>query len=82
MCYLGTITAWGVDYPLLIVDVCLSLMLLYIMGGKNVELGRLRRHIILLGRYSLFGYISQIAVLQLLYRSLRHINPGVGTLVI
>jgi peptidoglycan/LPS O-acetylase OafA/YrhL len=82
MCYLGTITAWGVDYPLLIVGVCLSLMLLYVMGGKNVELGRLQRHIILLGRYSLFGYISQIAVLQLLYRSLRHINLGAGTLVI
>jgi len=80
ICYLSTIAAWGVDYPVLIVGVCLSLMLLYFMGVKNVESGRLRQHIILLGKYSLFGYVAQIAILQLIFRILRYLNMESGVL--
>jgi hypothetical protein len=36
----------------------------------------------LLGSYSLFGYIVQIAILQLLYRSLRLVDLGVGRLAL
>jgi peptidoglycan/LPS O-acetylase OafA/YrhL len=81
LCYTLAITVWNVVYPLQVVGVCLSLMLIYMFGAKTGEPGRTRRHIILLGKYSLFGYIVQIAVLQLLYRSLWHIDFGVLSLV-
>src|SRR5207302_4152039 len=80
LCYTGAITIWDVVYPLQVVGVCLSLLLIYLVGAKNGEPGRMRRHIILLGKYSLFGYIAQIAVLQLIFRGLRHINLEAGAL--
>jgi len=69
--YLGAITFWDVIYPLQIVGVGLTLMLLYILGSISPEPGWLQRHTILLGKYSLFGYIVQVAILQLLHRGLR-----------
>ena len=82
LCYISAITVWDVVFPLQVVGVCLSLMLIYLLGAKNGEPGRMRSHIILLGKYSLFGYIAQIAILQLIFRVLRHINLGDGALVI
>jgi hypothetical protein len=81
LCYTIAITIWNVVYPLQVVGVCLSLMLIYLLGTKTGEPGKLRRHIILLGQYSLFGYIAQIAVLQMLYRSLRDFDLGAGVLL-
>ncbi len=81
-CYLIAIKVWNVIYPLQIVGVCLSVMLIYLVGAKAGELGRARKHVDLLGKYSLFGYIAQIAILQVLYRSLRHVNPGPGVLIL
>jgi hypothetical protein len=78
LCYTGAITIWNVVYPLQIVGVCLSLLLMYLVGAKEGEPGRIRRRIILLGKYSLLGYIAQIAVLQLILRGLRHTNLEVG----
>lgn len=69
--YVCAITIWDVVYPLQIVGVCLTLMLLYILGSIPKEPGRLQRHTILLGKYSLFGYIIQVAILQMLHRGLR-----------
>jgi len=66
--YLAAITVWDVPYPLLIPGVVLSLILLYMLGAMSGEDSRISRTIILLGKYSLFGYISQIAILQLLRR--------------
>src|SRR5207244_6028962 len=80
LCYAGAITIWDVVYPLQVVGVCLTLMLIYLLGANNDEPSLMRNHIILLGRYSLFGYIAQIAVLQLLYRSLSHIDLEDGAL--
>ena len=80
VCYISVITVWNVLYPLQIVGVCLTLMVIYLLGSKNGEPGRVRRHIVLLGKYSLFGYLTQIAVLQFIYRGLRHINLGAGAL--
>jgi peptidoglycan/LPS O-acetylase OafA/YrhL len=74
LCYAIAISIWNVIYPLQILGVCLSLMVIYLLGSGNSEPGRIRRHIILLGKYSLFGYIAQIAILQLLYRGLGHGN--------
>jgi len=82
LCYISAITVWNVIYPLQVVGVCLSLMLIYMLGAKNAEPGKLRRHIILLGKYSLFGYLTQIAILQIIYRGLQHIDLGGSELAI
>jgi peptidoglycan/LPS O-acetylase OafA/YrhL len=76
LCYTIAITIWNVPFPLLIVGVFLSVMVIYLVGGSGSEFGTLRSEVILLGRYSLFGYISQIAILQILSAGFRHINLG------
>lgn len=82
LCYVGVITLWDVTYPLQLVGVYLTLMLIYLLGASGPETGRVRRHIILLGKYSLFGYIATIAILQILLRSLRHSNGGAVALAV
>jgi hypothetical protein len=74
--YVVAITLWNVIYPLQIVGVCLSLMILYFLGTRGHDKGKVRSRILLLGRYSLFGYIAQIAILQVLRRGFRHIALG------
>ncbi|MDH4186727.1 MAG: DUF1624 domain-containing protein [Nitrospira sp.] len=69
--YLGAVTVWDVSYPLQVVGVCVNLMIIYLIGQVQGEPGRVRSYVLLLGRYSLVGYIAQIAILQALYRSLR-----------
>jgi peptidoglycan/LPS O-acetylase OafA/YrhL len=67
--YLYAIGAWGYVYWLQVIGVCLSVALFYMIGeriGDNV----LSRRVIWLGQYSLFAYILQIAVLQVLIRVL------------
>jgi hypothetical protein len=64
--YLAAITVWNVIYPLQIIGVYLSLMILYLMGLQSGEPGRIRATVVLLGKYSLLGYIGQIAILQCL----------------
>jgi peptidoglycan/LPS O-acetylase OafA/YrhL len=81
-CYVIAISIWNVVYPLQIVGVCLSLMLIYFIGTKGRESGAVTGRIILLGQYSLLGYIAQIAVLQVLRRGVRHIELGFGVLAI
>jgi peptidoglycan/LPS O-acetylase OafA/YrhL len=80
LCYICAITIWNVIYPLQVVGVCLSLMIIYLLGERSGDPGRMRGCIILLGQYSLFGYITQIVILQLLHRSLWHADLGVGVL--
>jgi hypothetical protein len=70
--YLVAITFWNVIYPLQILGVFLSLMILYWLGQTSDQPGLAARIAILLGKYSLFGYIAQIAVLQVLHFGLRH----------
>jgi hypothetical protein len=74
LCYVGAITLWNVIYPLQVLGVCLSLMILYLLGQQGDQPGRSQRIVILLGKYSLLGYIAQIAVLQVLRQGLRHTN--------
>lgn len=71
-CYLAAITVWNVIYVLQIVGVCLSLMIIYMIGDAGQRHGVIRSEIILLGQYSLVGYIAQIAILQVLYQAFRH----------
>jgi peptidoglycan/LPS O-acetylase OafA/YrhL len=68
--YIIAIRRWDVVYPLQIIGVALSLILIYWIGMASQEPRWMRRVVILLGNYSLFGYIAQIAILQLLHRSL------------
>src|SRR5437016_3915874 len=46
--YLIAIRIWDVTYPLLVVGVCLSVMLIYLVGAKASELGGVRKHVELL----------------------------------
>jgi len=65
--YLIAITVWNEIFPLQIVGVCLSLALLYMLGNTSVEGNAIRNVVMLLGQYSLLGYIAQIAILKLLH---------------
>jgi peptidoglycan/LPS O-acetylase OafA/YrhL len=78
--YLGVITARHVTFSLQIFGVLLSLMILFRLGDDEVLADRVQKCVVLLGRYSLFGYIAQIAVLQALYRLLRSHDPGAPAL--
>jgi peptidoglycan/LPS O-acetylase OafA/YrhL len=69
--YLAAITAWNVAFPLQIVGVCLTLLLIHQAACEAGSRGALQRWIIELGRYSLFAYIAQVAVLQVLRRVLK-----------
>jgi peptidoglycan/LPS O-acetylase OafA/YrhL len=82
LCYTIAITIWNVPFPLLIVGVFLSLMVIYLVGASGSEFGIIRSEFILLGKYSLFGYISQIAILQILSAGFRHVNLGLAGLVL
>jgi hypothetical protein len=72
--YLAAITFWNVKYPLQIIGVYLSLMILYLLGQHSGEPGKARATILLLGKYSLFGYIAQIAILQFLRLGFNHLR--------
>lgn len=80
--YLVAITLWNIPYPLQIAGVCLTLLVLYVLGSRPGEPGTVRGHIILLGKYSLLGYIAQMAFLQIIHRFVRHIDFGDGGLLI
>jgi peptidoglycan/LPS O-acetylase OafA/YrhL len=75
--FLGAITIWDVPFALRVIDVCLTLLVIYAVGDRSQKPAVLLRHVIVLGRYSLFGYIWQIAILQLLHRFLGHGALGV-----
>ena len=77
--YIGVITAWGVTYPLQLIGVFVNLMVIYSVA--EAADGRAGEHVALLGRYSLFGYIAQIAILQVLHRSVRPVSYGTVLLV-
>jgi hypothetical protein len=80
LCYAIAITVWNVPFPLLVVGVLLSLMVIYLVGISGSESGTIHSEVILLGKYSLFGYISQIAILQILSAGFHHVNLGVAGL--
>jgi hypothetical protein len=82
LCYTIAIAIWNVPFPLLILGVALSLMVIYLVGANGSEFGAIRSEVILLGKYSLFGYVSQIAILQILIVGFRHISLGLPALVI
>jgi len=76
--FLAAITLWGVPLPLEIASVVLTTALLYTAGSRLSTVGTVGRRIILLGKYSLLGYISQIVILQGLRRLSWLSQHGVG----
>lgn len=80
--YVAAITLWNVPFSLLIVGVYLSLMFIYLIGVSGTESDKTRSTIILLGKYSLFGYLSQIFILQILSVGLRSFNNRIAVQVI
>jgi peptidoglycan/LPS O-acetylase OafA/YrhL len=69
--YLLAITRWNVFFPLQVIGVCLSLLLIYAIALAWGTDGALQRRILRLGQYSLLSYVVQIAVLQCLRTALR-----------
>ena len=72
--YIFAISIWEISYLPQAIGVCLSVILIYLTGMKTADWGGIRSTIILLGKYSLFGYIAQIGLLQLLHRGLPYLN--------
>ncbi len=66
--YLVAITFWSVTLPLQVVSVFLTTALLYIAGSGKATPVVILRFNALLGKYSLMGYVAQIAILQGLVR--------------
>lgn len=72
--YLWAIGRWNILYPLQLVGVTLTLLLLYLAGTK-LECKRVfERCVINLGKYSLFAYVIHIFILQAAREGLRGIR--------
>ena len=56
----------------------LNLIVIYWVGTQSVETHASGRIVILLGQYSLFAYIAQIVILQILRWGLRPLGVGIG----
>lgn len=80
--YLATISAAEVSYLLQVVGAVLSLLCVYLLAPRGNGEGLLLRRIVTLGKYSLFAYLVQIALLQLLRASLRHSDLGPSYLLV
>jgi peptidoglycan/LPS O-acetylase OafA/YrhL len=82
MGYAIAITIWDTPFLLLTVGVLLSLAVIYLVGTRDSESGTTRSEVILLGKYSLFGYISQVAILQILSAGFRRVSLGFTALAV
>ncbi|MGC4097235.1 MAG: hypothetical protein QM706_08980 [Nitrospira sp.] len=68
------ISIWQENYVLQVISVGLAVMLIYLVGEKGMGCDQFRDMMVLLGKYSLFSYIAQIGLLQLLRRGLLPLN--------
>lgn len=80
--YLVLLTLWGEDSLLQVLGVYLSVAAFYLLGMKKTGRDQVRDMVTLLGKYSLFAYLGQIALLQLLFRSLPYLNLDYASLLI
>ncbi len=71
ICYLIVITFRQVRFELLVMGVVLS-VLLFLAVATLWTSGAVHQKVTLIGQYSLFAYVVQIAILQAIYRTLRH----------
>ena len=80
--YLLIITFLPVSLYIQMIGACLTTALIYAVGTRVSASSRQQDHIVLLGRYSLFGYIAQIAILQFLRAALASFHLGIIILAI
>ena len=76
--YLLGITLLTDSYLLQIAGVCVTLLVIYWCGTRIAGERTIGQTVILLGQYSLFSYIIQIVILQILRGSLRAFGPSVA----
>ena len=76
--YLAVVTIWDVSYPVQLVGVSLTLGLIYALAVWSVRLAKFQEVMVLLGQYSLYGYIAQIIILQVLRRTTSHYSSSVA----
>jgi peptidoglycan/LPS O-acetylase OafA/YrhL len=74
--YLVAITKWNVPFPLLVIGVVLSVMVIFWVGDSGKQAGFVKKTVNLLGKYSLLGYIAQIAILQILGAGYHRLHLG------
>ena len=72
--YTVAIAVWGVPYVLQLVGVCLNVSLIYLAGMSRSIMRTVYDRVVMLGQYSLFGYIAQIGVLHFLRRLMDHLD--------
>ncbi len=80
--YLVPLSVWEPNFLVHTMGVCLTVALLYLLGTTRAADSRIGSQITLLGRYPLFAYIAQIAILQVMRRSLLFVDLGVGQLIL
>lgn len=80
--YLIAITIWNVPFALLAFGAVLNVLCIYLIGLRIAGHGILPKQVNLLGKYSLFGYIAQIAILQILHGLMRSVSTGPLGLVV
>lgn len=66
--YTVAISIWGVPYILQLVGVSLTVCLIYMIGIRHLVMKVAYDWIVMLGQYSLFGYIAQIGILHLVHK--------------
>ena len=74
--YLIAITLWNDSYILQVAGVIASVAVFYWIGMQDADVLGIQRTTVLLGQYSLFAYIAQILILQLLRGSFHAFRVG------
>lgn len=72
--YTVAIAVWGVPYVLQLVGVCLNVALIYMTGIRRLFMRTAYNRVVMLGQYSLFGYITQIGILHFLRQLMDHLD--------
>ncbi len=80
--YVAAIAKWNAVYGLQVAGVCVNLAILYWFGAGRLTPPVLKRVLIRLGEYSLFAYIVQIVVLQILCRSAHVFGAGIPSVYV
>lgn len=80
--YLFAIMIWNDSYVLQVIGVCVTLLFIYWCGTLIIERHGSGKIAILLGQYSLFSYIIQIVILQILRSGLRAFTTGISASIV
>jgi hypothetical protein len=74
LAYTVAIAIWGVPYVLQLVGVCLNVALIYMTGIRRLIMRTAYDRLVMLGQYSLFGYVAQIGILHFLRQLMDHFD--------